>query len=162
MRLAPILVILFFTGFPVHAGNPPSAARPAKTSAVDSTVISSNGRIQTRVLLRSDTTWVGHAIAYPATDSALVTAIEVTIQPGGETGWHWHPFPGYAYILEGTLTLEAEGGKLQVFHAGESFAEAVHARHNGRNLGNTPLKLVGIFTGEKGKAISVKVGTGKR
>jgi quercetin dioxygenase-like cupin family protein len=152
MNFPSILVIVFLATFSVTPGNPPSAVRPVKTSMPDSAKSSA----YTRVLLRSDTTWVGHAIAYPVTDSALVTAIEVTIPPGGETGWHWHPFPGYAYIIAGTLTLEAEGEKTQVFHAGESFAEAVHARHNGRNLGKVPLKLVGIFTGEKGKGISIK------
>lgn len=111
---------------------------------------------ETRVLLRSDTTWIGQKIAYPAADSALATVIDVTIPPGGETGWHLHPYPGYAVVLAGTLTLEAEGGKTRVFHAGESFAEAVRVRHNGRNRDTVPLRLVGVFTGEKGAAISVK------
>ena len=57
--------------------------------------------VKVRVLQRTDTTALGQPVAYPVTDSAEVTAVEVEIPPGGETGWHRHPFPGYAYVLSG-------------------------------------------------------------
>lgn len=114
------------------------------------------GNIQVRVLLKTDTTSLGQAIAYPDIGNPEVTAIEVVIPPGGETGWHRHPVPGYGYILAGTLTLETEEGKTFVLGSGSAFAEVVKSRHNGRNLGNEPVKLVAFFTGEKGKAFTQK------
>jgi quercetin dioxygenase-like cupin family protein len=114
------------------------------------------GNIQVRRLLKTDTISIGQAVAYPDIDSADVTAIKVIISPGGETGWHRHPVPGYGYILTGVLTLEAEGGKTFEFRPGDAFAEVVKARHNGRNLGKEPVKLIAFFTGEKGKAFTVK------
>jgi quercetin dioxygenase-like cupin family protein len=114
------------------------------------------GNIQVRVLLKTDTTSIGQAVEYPDIDSGEVTAIEVIIPPGGQTGWHRHPVPGYGYILAGTLTLETEGGKTFVFRPGDAFAEVVKARHNGRNLGKEPVKLVAFFTGAKGRAFTIK------
>jgi quercetin dioxygenase-like cupin family protein len=115
-----------------------------------------SGNIAVRVLLKTDTTSLGQAIAYPDIENPEVTAIEVTIPPGGETGWHRHPVPGYGYILAGVLTLETEEGKTFVLTPGSAFAEVVHSRHNGRNLGSEPVKLVAFFTGEKGKAFTTK------
>lgn len=114
------------------------------------------GDIRVRVLLKTDTTSLGHAIEYPEVGAPEVTAIEVVIPPGGETGWHRHPVPGYGYVLSGTLTLETGEGKTFTFGPGDAFAEVVKTRHNGRNLGTEPVKLVAFFTGEKGKAFTIK------
>lgn len=117
------------------------------------------GNISVRMLMKTDTTSLGQAIAYPDIANPEVTAIEVVIPPGGETGWHRHPVPGYGYILAGTLTLETEEGKTFVLGAGSAFAEVVKSRHNGRNLGKEPVKLVAFFTGEKGKPFTEKATT---
>jgi quercetin dioxygenase-like cupin family protein len=114
------------------------------------------GNIQVRVLLKTDTTSLGQAMEYPDIDNPEVTAIEVIIPPGGGTGWHRHPVPGYGIILSGTLTLETEGGNTFVFVPGQAFAEVVKVRHNGRNLGKIPVKLVAFFTGEKGRPFTIK------
>jgi quercetin dioxygenase-like cupin family protein len=31
--------------------------------------------------------------------------VEITLQPGQQTGWHTHPVPLLGYILEGELTV---------------------------------------------------------
>lgn len=115
-----------------------------------------SGNVQVRTLLRTDTTSIGQRIAYPQVEHAEVTGIEVVIPPGGETGWHHHPHPGYGYILEGTLTLETGDGRTFVLGPGQAFAEVVQSRHNGRNLGKKPVRLMAFFTGEKGKPFTVK------
>ncbi len=114
------------------------------------------GNIAVRVLLKTDTTSIGASIRYPDIENPEVTAIEVTIPPGAETGWHRHPVPGYGYILSGELTLETASGKTFVLGPGRAFAEVVDEAHNGRNLGKDPVKLVAFFTGEKGKAFTIK------
>ncbi len=115
-----------------------------------------SGNIRVRVLMKTDTTSNGQAVEYPAVDHPEVTAIEVTIPPGGETGWHRHPVPGYGYILAGTLTLETEDGQTFVLGPGQAFAEVVKSRHNGRNTGTEDVRLIAFFTGERGKAFTVK------
>jgi quercetin dioxygenase-like cupin family protein len=112
--------------------------------------------VKVRVLQRADTNAVGQSVDYPEVDSAEVSAIEVEIPPGGETGWHTHPFPGYAYLLAGELTLELEDGRALHFKAGDTVLESVGLRHNGRNTGKGPVKLVAFFTGAKGRSFSEK------
>jgi quercetin dioxygenase-like cupin family protein len=80
----------------------------------------------------------------------------VELPPGTETGWHQHPVPGYAYVMQGTLSLEIEGGKQLQFSAGQGFAETLNTLHNGRNLGKEPVKLLVTFTGEAGKPFAIK------
>ena len=115
-----------------------------------------SGDVRVRVLLKTDTTSLGQPVEYPDVDQAEVTAIEVIIPPGSETGWHRHPVPGYGYILAGTLTLETEEGKTFVLGPGSAFAEVVKSRHNGRNTGTEAVKLVAFFTGEVGRPFTVK------
>jgi quercetin dioxygenase-like cupin family protein len=112
--------------------------------------------IQVRILLKTDTTSLGAAVKYPEVANPEVTSIEVTIPPGAETGWHRHPVPGYAYVLSGSLTLEVEGVATRTLRAGEAYAELVGVRHNGKNSGNDPVKLIAFFTGEKGMPFTVR------
>jgi len=51
--------------------------------------------------------------SYPDTNEPQVTSSIVTLEPGAETGLHFHEAPMYAYILEGTLevTYQREGGE---------------------------------------------------
>jgi quercetin dioxygenase-like cupin family protein len=106
-------------------------------------------------LLSTKTTSIGQAIEYPHSSNPEVTALEVEIPPGMETGWHTHPFPGYGYIRSGVLTLEVEGGKRLHYHAGEAFAEMVDVAHNGVNSGTKPVRILAFFTGESGKPYTV-------
>ena len=107
-------------------------------------------------ILKTTTTSAGQPIAYPKTDQPEVTAVLVEIPPGAETGWHRHPFPCYAYLLSGELTVEVEGRKPNHFKAGDAIVETVGLLHNGRNTGSEPAKLVLFVTGEKGQPFTVK------
>lgn len=102
-------------------------------------------------ILQSSVTNEGKPITYPATDSAEVTALRVDIGPGGETGRHMHLYPAFVYVLEGAVDVEIEGGEGHSYEAGDSFVEAVDAWHNGRNRGSTPVKLLVVFAGVRGK-----------
>jgi quercetin dioxygenase-like cupin family protein len=107
-------------------------------------------------LLRTTVTAGGQPIIYPKVDQPEVTAVLVEIPPGAETGWHKHPFPAYAYLLSGELTVELEGGKVNTFKAGDALAETVNMLHNGKNAGAEPVKLVMFVTGAKGEPFTVK------
>lgn len=108
-------------------------------------------------LLKTETTTSGDAIQYPHIDDPEVQTLLVEIPPGGETGWHIHPFPAYAYILSGQIEVEQADGAKRLFKAGDSFAEMVERPHDGRVVGDQPVRILMIVTGEKGKPISVRV-----
>jgi quercetin dioxygenase-like cupin family protein len=69
---------------------------------------------------------------------------EITIAPGGSTGWHWHQGRVYGVIKAGTLTHDAANCTLDgVYNAGDPITEPPGPDHVhiGRNLGNTPLVM---------------------
>ena len=49
--------------------------------------------------LSTTKTWDGASIQYPS-GTAKVTGVIITFLPGAETGWHMHPVPCFALILE--------------------------------------------------------------
>lgn len=106
-------------------------------------------------LLQGGADILGTPLAYPDAP-ANVTAAIVTIPPGGETGWHSHEVPLFAYILEGELTVDyGEKGK-RTYKTGDSVLEAVGWSHNGTNTGTVPMKLLAVYMGGGGKANTVK------
>ncbi len=106
-------------------------------------------------LLKTQTDAAGKAIVYP-TGSPEVTAVRVEIPPGAQTGWHKHPVPCFAYILEGELHVQIEGGETKILKAGEAYAETVDALHNGMNQGTVPVKLVMFATSASGQPYAVR------
>jgi len=102
-------------------------------------------------VMKSSTTISGQTIEYPKTEKAEITALMIVLQPGKESGPHLHPMPTYVHVLEGTLTVEAEDGSRQTFEAGKGFLESVNVSHNGKNLGDMPVKFLVVFVGERGQ-----------
>jgi quercetin dioxygenase-like cupin family protein len=100
---------------------------------------------------KGSTTASGQPLVYPA-GKAEATAAIVTIEPGGDTGKHQHPIPQYAYILEGTVIVQADGGKERIYKAGDGFLEDVNLTHQGWNRGETPAKMLIVYMGVQGKA----------
>ncbi|WP_410596285.1 cupin domain-containing protein [Amycolatopsis sp. lyj-23] len=83
------------------------------------------------------------------------TLREITIQPGGYTGWHFHDGTLYAYVKAGTLTHNLADCSLDgVFSAGRAFTEKPDQVHIGRNLGSTPLVLEVLYVLPAGSPLS--------
>ncbi len=99
----------------------------------------------------------GRKMEYPKTEKPEVTALLVEIPPGGETGWHFHPVPVYAYVLSGDLTVEMDNGETREYRENEAIFEAVGTPHNGKNTGKIPVKLIVFYTGEEGKPVTLKI-----
>ena len=114
-----------------------------------------NKDVQLTPLLKTDATSIGQKLVYPNSDNGEVTIMKVTLPPGKETGWHKHGFSVFAYVLQGTLTIELDGKQME-FAEGSSFAEVINTFHNGKNLGKKDVVLLAVFLGEKGKPLSVK------
>ena len=68
---------------------------------------------------------------------------EITIQPGGNTGWHYHDGRVFGVVREGTLTRTMGDCSDVVDPAGASVTEGSGPAHihNGRNLGPVPVVL---------------------
>ena len=100
-------------------------------------------------ILTATETVLGQAIAYPSGTPTVTSAI-VTLPPGGETGWHEHSIPLYAYILEGELTVDYGTQGTRVYRAGEGVMEAIDWPHNGTSTGTVPVRILAVYIGAEG------------
>ncbi|MEI6414291.1 MAG: cupin domain-containing protein [Pseudomonadota bacterium] len=106
------------------------------------------------LLLNALNSWNDQPLVYPK-GQAEVTGVLIEIAPGAETGWHRHPIPSFAMVLEGTLEVSLRNGRVKRVQAGEAFAEVVNTLHNGRNVGDKPAKLVVFYAGVLGEDTTV-------
>jgi quercetin dioxygenase-like cupin family protein len=100
-------------------------------------------------ILQTSTTFTDQPIRFPQGDNQII-AVMAEVAPGGQVGRHMHPNPLFVYILEGALTIEMEGHGTHTFSAGEGLAEVVNTWHNGRNIGDTPVKFLIVFAAQNG------------
>lgn len=112
--------------------------------------------VKARPILKTKTDAAGHAIRYPGKGTPELSGYLVEIPPGGQTGWHMHPYPCMAYVLDGTVQVQQSGGPVRTYKKGDSFAEMVKTRHNGRNPGRKPTKILLFVVGVNGVGPSVK------
>ncbi|WP_326955116.1 MULTISPECIES: cupin domain-containing protein [unclassified Amycolatopsis] len=83
------------------------------------------------------------------------TLREITIQPGGYTGWHFHDGTLYAYVKAGTLTHNLADCSLDGrYRTGQAFTERPDQVHIGRNLGTTPMVLEVLYVLPAGSPLS--------
>jgi quercetin dioxygenase-like cupin family protein len=84
---------------------------------------------------------------------------EITIQPGGSTGWHYHDGRVFGVVREGTLTRTMADCTNVVSPEGSAVTEdsgPTHV-HIGRNLGPGPVKLWVDYIQPAGTPLSVDV-----
>ena len=105
-------------------------------------------------LLKTDTTALGQKIVYPDFQDDEITILKITVPPGESTGWHKHIIPVFAYILEGTLTVELKDNKTITLTKNSTFSEVRNTYHNGINKGTQNVVLIAFYMGEKGKPLS--------
>lgn len=117
--------------------------------------LEASAQVQVATVLKVENSWDEKPIVYPA-GKAEVTGLVVELAPGAETGWHAHPVPSFAFILEGELEIAQKNGTVKRLKAGEAVAEVVNTLHNGRNAGTVPVKLVVFYTGTVGGKLSMK------
>ncbi|MDP2904182.1 MAG: cupin domain-containing protein, partial [Methylovulum sp.] len=106
-------------------------------------------------LIKTTHSWDGKQIVYPP-GQPEITGLLIEIAPGKETGWHLHPLPSFAFILEGTLEVMLKDGKIKRLQAGDPLVEVVNTPHNGRNVGTTPLKIMVFYAGAVGQKLTLE------
>jgi len=111
-------------------------------------------KVKVTPVLTTTRTATGQPLVLPAQDpQVIVTRMEIA--PGAKLPRHMHPFARYAYVLEGEVTVEYEGGQRQTFRAGEFIVEAIGVWHFGTNTGKGPLSLLVIDQVEVGKSNTI-------
>ena len=134
IRLYPIALLLFL---------------PVVALAVEE-----NSAVKVTVLLKTTSGWDGEQIVYPE-GQAEMTALLIEIAPGESTGWHQHPVPSFAFLLDGTLEITLADGRVKRMQPGEALSEVTDTMHVGRALSKTPVKIVVFYAGSVGKALTV-------
>lgn len=112
--------------------------------------------INSTQLIKTTMTWDGKTLVYPDHDQAQVTALMIEIPVNGETGWHSHPVPSFAMILQGTLDVMLKDGSVNHLKAGDPLVEVVDTAHNGRNTGDVPVKIMVFYAGTVNSVLTIK------
>ena len=106
-------------------------------------------------VLKSSQTANNMPVEYPKTGKAEIVSVIGQLETGGRTTLHQHPVPVFVYVLEGTLTVQAQGGEPREYKAGQAYIEDVNHWHQAFNKGGTPVKILVVFAGEQGKPTSI-------
>ena len=83
---------------------------------------------------------------------------EITVAPGGSTGWHSHPGQLFGVVKEGVLMHNRADCSMDgLYVAGQSVAEKAGPDyvHIGRNVGPGPLVLQILYVNPAGAPLSV-------
>jgi len=78
----------------------------------------------------------------------------VELPAGSAEGRHTHNAEVFAFVLEGTVSLENEGSPTATLKAGDVFHVAPGKIHQATNNGSATAKLAVVFVAEKGKALT--------
>ncbi len=76
-------------------------------------------------------------------DGAPVYAYRVfTVEPGGQTPFHHHPYEHMNYVIEGEGALVNEKGEETPLQAGDFALVEPDEKHQYRNTGDKPFKMI--------------------
>jgi oxalate decarboxylase/phosphoglucose isomerase-like protein (cupin superfamily) len=123
-----------------------------------------NGDLMTRVSIDP----LGNDFNYPTGDAAITSQVKVW-KPGFKSPWHYHPFSGVAYVIQGELTVNFDTNtskeekssektvvSTQTYKAGDkAFLGVSNTWHFSQNLGDEDLIFMVTWLGEKNKPITV-------
>jgi len=111
---------------------------------------------------------LGNKLTYPTGDAAITSQVKVW-EPGFSSPWHYHPYTGVAYVLQGELTenydtetsledssSEKSATLTQSYKAGDkAFLGVSNTWHFSQNLGDEDLIFMVTWLAEEGEAIAV-------
>lgn len=90
-----------------------------------------------------------------------VVVQQISIAPGGHTGWHTHPGTAVAVVKAGTLTIyDADDSSCtgRDFGAGQTYIDPGYGHvHIGRNEGTVPLEIVVTYVDVPAGGGSVRI-----
>lgn len=112
--------------------------------AVTGALLAQNPAIKRTVVKTADVSVPGR--------EAVIANVEVA--PGGSAGRHTHPGDEISYVLAGEGEILMDGKPPLKIKPGEGFIIPGGVKHDARNTGTQPLKLVGVYVVEKGKPLA--------
>lgn len=95
----------------------------------------------------------------PPGDFREVEAVMIELPPGAAAPRHRHDVAVVAYVIEGTVANQFDGGAVQIHRVGESWWESPGTVHDtARNASTTAkARLLIVYIGEIGKQQTVRV-----
>jgi len=110
---------------------------------------------------------MGNEFSYPSGDAGI-TGQTAEWATGFESGWHYHPYTGVAYVVQGELTVKFDEAtsldnlngdksvtKEQVFGPGSAFLGVANTWHKSSSTGSDDLIFQVTWLGEKGQPVKV-------
>lgn len=110
---------------------------------------------KTTPVLKGTQTSSNMKLEYPKTVKPEIVSVIGELEPGGRTARHQHPVPVFVYVLEGTLTVQADGGQSREYATGQAYIEDVNHWHQAFNKGSARVKILVVFVGEEGKPTTI-------
>jgi len=110
--------------------------------------------ISSKEILKTTTSWDGDPIKYPEGEPEI-TGLIIEAQEDVEIGFHCHPVPNIAYMLEGEIEVELFDGQKHIFKKGDAFEEVINTWHKGKVL-KGPAKILVYYVGEVDMPITIK------
>jgi quercetin dioxygenase-like cupin family protein len=86
-----------------------------------------------------------------------LTVRELTMKPGEELPWHYHPGHAFNVVKSGTLTVDDGCGGVQTLTPGQGFEEMNGRVHRGKNAGATDVVVYDTFYTSVGKPTTVNI-----
>jgi len=98
----------------------------------------------------------------PPGDFRTVESLIVELEPAAVASRHRHDVAVLAYVLEGTVENQFDGGVVRTHKAGDSWWEAPGTVHDvARNVSSTArARLLIVYVGEAGKSATVPLNRG--
>jgi quercetin dioxygenase-like cupin family protein len=95
----------------------------------------------------------------PSGDFRQVEAVMIDLPPGAAAPRHRHDVAVVAYVIEGTVENQFDGGAVQMHKTGDSWFEAPGTVHDtARNASGTArARLLVVYIGEIGKPQTVRL-----
>jgi quercetin dioxygenase-like cupin family protein len=124
-------------------------------SHTDAQEAASDAKVKASRIFSATTTANGQPIKLPQSNAEVVVWM-YDIPVGAKLAVHKHPFPRYAYVLQGTLQVtDVENSRTWHYKPGDFIVEIVDAWHYGATTGSDPVRLLVIDQVDKGQANTI-------
>ena len=113
-------------------------------AVLSAALLAQNPGVQRKVVERGD-------ISAPGREAVIA---HVEIAAGASVGRHTHPGEEISYVEEGEGELLIEGQPARKVKPGDGFIVPAGAKHDAKNTGSKPMKVVAVYVVEKGKPLA--------
>ena len=122
-------------------------AGAAGQAAAQSTAPAAASALKRTPVLKADVTAPGRE----------ADVMRVELAPNGHAGRHTHPGDEISYVVDGEAELLVDGEAPKRVGPGQAFVVKEGRIHDLRNVGGTPVHLIGVYVVDKGKPLATPV-----